>query len=179
MRIIAGEYKGRNLKSISGRDIRPTTDNVRESIFNILVRYVEGANVLDLFGGTGALGIEALSRGADNVTFVDKAQSSCRVIKDNLELVRATARVINADAGSALDMFNEKFDIVFVDPPYAANGEPYIDKISNRRLLSDCGIVVYERNAKDEVNETIGDLIAVDTRKYGNVKLVFYKWKSV
>lgn len=179
MRVIAGQYKGRTLKSITGRDIRPTTDNVRESIFNILATRICYAKILDLFGGTGALGIEALSRGASSVTFVDKAQTSCKVIKDNLELVKATAKVINADANVALDRFTDKFDIIFIDPPYATDGEIYISKISERRLLEDGGIIVYERNAKDEASETIGDLTAFDTRKYGSVKLIFYKWKSV
>ena len=179
MRVIAGIYKGRTLKSITGRDIRPTTDNVRESIFNILAVRLEGANVLDLFGGTGALGIEALSRGAKSVTFVDKARTSCQVINDNLNLVKAQARVLNADASVALDRLNDKFDIIFIDPPYAMDGERYINKISDKRLLSDGGIIVYERSAKDEVNETIGDLTVTDTRKYGSVKLFFYQWKSV
>ena len=179
MRVIAGIYKGRTLKSITGRDIRPTTDNVRESIFNILAVRFEGANVLDLFGGTGALGIEALSRGAASVTFVDKARTSCQVINDNLNLVKAQARVINADADVALDRLTDKFDIIFIDPPYAMDGEQYISKISDKRLLSDGGIIVYERSAKDEASETIGDLTVTDTRKYGSVKLFFYQWKSV
>lgn len=179
MRVIAGQYKGRTLKSITGRDIRPTTDNVRESIFNIIAAKIDGAKVLDLFGGTGALGIESLSRGAQSVIFADKAQTSCRVIKENLELVNASARIMNVDATIALDILNEKFDVIFIDPPYATDGEPYIRKISDKRLLDENGVLIYERSSKDDVSETIGELITADTRKYGSVKLFFYKWKSV
>lgn len=179
MRVIAGKHKGRTLKGVSGRDIRPTADNVRESIFNILATRIEGARVLDIFGGTGAMGIEALSRGADTVVFVDKAKSSCDIIRANLELVKESAEVQNCDAMRALERLNGQFDMVFIDPPYAESGEQCIEKIGERKLLACNGVIVYERNAKDSVSEEIGELKVADSRRYGSVALYFYKWKSV
>ena len=120
MRVITGTARGRRLKEPQGMDIRPTTDKVKESMFSILQFDIEGRRVLDLFGGTGQLGIEALSRGALEVVFVDKSAAALKLIRENLELCGLSdqARVRNGDSLAYLRS-GEKFDLVFLDPPYA------------------------------------------------------------
>ena len=119
MRVITGTARGRRLKEPQGMDIRPTTDKVKESMFSILQFDIEGRRVLDLFGGTGQLGIEALSRGALEVVFVDKSAAALKLIRENLELCGLSdrARVRNGDSLAYLRS-GEKFDLVFLDPPY-------------------------------------------------------------
>lgn len=119
MRVITGTARGRRLKEPQGMDIRPTTDKVKESMFSILQFDIEGRRVLDLFGGTGQLGIEALSRGASEVVFVDKSAAALKLIRENLELCGLSdrARVRNGDSLAYLRS-GEKFDLVFLDPPY-------------------------------------------------------------
>lgn len=118
MRVITGTARGRRLKEPQGMDIRPTTDKVKESMFSILQFDIEGRRVLDLFGGTGQLGIEALSRGASEVVFVDKSAAALKLIRENLELCGLSdrARVRNGDSLAYLRS-GEKFDLVFLDPP--------------------------------------------------------------
>src|SRR2546423_3692939 len=128
MRIIAGKYRGRRLKSPLSLQTRPTSDRLRETLFNILAPRIEGARFLDLCAGTGAVGIEALSRGATHVTFVDKSRKMCVLISANadaLEIDESKLEIVNAEATAYLHSRNMKqpFDIIFFDPPYVANYE--------------------------------------------------------
>ena len=174
MRIVAGKYKGRTLLAFDGDKIRPTSDKVRESLFNILQCQIFGAKFLDLFCGTGAMGIEALSRGAQKVAFNDYSRESLSLLKKNLEKVKVedSFEITNYDAVSFVKNTTEKFDIIFLDPPYKSGlGEkclPFIDKI-----LSDNGIAILE----DEIEWSgeISGLIPYDKRKYGRVHLTFFK----
>ena len=116
MRVITGSARGRKLKTPENYDIRPTTDNVKESVFNIIQFDIEGRRVLDLFAGTGQLGIECLSRGASSAVFVDQSREAVKIVKENLKACGLTGTVVQADAMSFLRTCG-KFDIIFVDPP--------------------------------------------------------------
>ncbi|RYL95432.1 16S rRNA (guanine(966)-N(2))-methyltransferase RsmD [Sporolactobacillus sp. THM7-4] len=150
LRVIAGENKGRTLRTVSSRLTRPTTDKVKETIFNMIGPYLEGGTVLDLYGGSGGLGIEALSRGADHAVFVDKAVAACRVIRENVQNCRYEDRseILQLDASRALATFsdeNRSFDYVFLDPPYAKQHlNRDIETMLKEHLLSDQTIVVAE-----------------------------------
>ena len=120
MRVITGTARGRRLKELKGEDTRPTTDRVKEGIFNIIQFDIEGRRVLDLFGGTGQLGIECLSRGAESATFADARSDATRLIRENLEHTGLADRaaVLTADYATVLSAGQEKYDLVFLDPPY-------------------------------------------------------------
>ena len=117
MRVITGSARGRKLKTPQGMDVRPTTDSVKEAIFNIIQFDVEGRRVLDLFAGTGQMGIEALSRGAKECVFVDSSRQALNIVKENLKICNLQGTVISGDAVSYLSR-GESFDLVFMDPPY-------------------------------------------------------------
>ena len=122
MRVITGLARGRKLKTLEGDSVRPTTDKVKESIFNIIQFEVEGRNVLDLFSGSGQLGIEALSRGANGCVFVDSSRASLKVTEENIKAAgfEKSARTVLSDSLSYLDRTRERFDLAFLDPPYKA-----------------------------------------------------------
>ncbi|MBQ7896003.1 MAG: 16S rRNA (guanine(966)-N(2))-methyltransferase RsmD [Oscillospiraceae bacterium] len=144
MRVITGTARGRKLSTPTNYDIRPTTDNVKESIFNIIQFDIEGRKVLDLFAGTGQLGIECLSRGAESVTFVDENKEAIRIIKENLKNCQLKGTVIQGDAVSFLRNCG-KFDLIFIDPPYDSKlYEPVLELINSVDILSDGGIIVCE-----------------------------------
>lgn len=123
MRVITGTSRGRVLRTLEGEDVRPTTDRVKEAVFSIIQFEIEGRRVLDLFAGSGQLGIEALSRGAASATFVDMSKDSLSAVKYNLEHTKLgdNAKVVQTDALSFLKLTKDKFDIVFLDPPYASS----------------------------------------------------------
>ena len=120
MRVISGSARGRRLGELKGMETRPTTDKVKESLFNIIQFDIEGRRVLDLFGGTGQLGIEALSRGAEHCTFVDQRRDAAALIKENLKATELSdrSRVVQGDSLAFLQSCREKFDLIFLDPPY-------------------------------------------------------------
>src|SRR5437870_3949458 len=152
MRIIAGSCKGHRIDAPPGRRTRPTSDRVRENVFNLVQSWVDGATVLDLFAGSGAMGIEALSRGAERTVFVEADVQACRVIDRNLEKLRLTgARVYQSDVARFLATERGNYDIVFCDPPYDeyAALEPTLVRYLPR-LLAEDGIVVLETAAKTE-----------------------------
>jgi|AGTN01.1.fsa_nt_gi RNA methyltransferase, RsmD family/pantetheine-phosphate adenylyltransferase, bacterial len=148
MRIIAGKFKGAALESPSGEETRPTADRLRETALDILGKKIAGAAVLDLFAGTGALGIESLSRGAKRAVFNDISTEAADLIKKNLKKVRCEAEVFNQDYKTALKTLSgEKFDVIFLDPPYGKNYEDEALKIiQSNGLLEEDGLIVVERD---------------------------------
>ena len=177
MRIIGGKYRGRVLKEFAGKDVRPTSDRARESLFNILQRKIPGCTFLDLFTGTGGVGIEALSRGAEEVCFVDASKESVALCKANLALVKETATVLHADFLEALRRFSASgkvFDVVFLDPPYALSaGKEALSYLNGSNLLAPDAVVVYEHAAAEAL--TFSNLEHYDRRKYGVAQFDFYR----
>ena len=181
MRVISGKVRGLKLDTPKNDDVRPTTDRVKESLFDIINPYVIDSNVLDLFAGTGSLGIECLSRGALSATFVDVSKDSINIVKSNVKKARVEneSTILNLDFKTAIDRLNvqnKKFDIIFMDPPYYKN--MFIDALSNidnSDLLSEDGIIVVEHDTKDKFIDKIGRLEKSKEKKYGNTTLTFYK----
>lgn len=148
MRVITGTARGRRLKEPAGRDIRPTSDQVKEAIFNIVQFDIEGRRVLDLFGGTGQLGIEAASRGAERVDIVDQSAEAIKLIRENIALTGLDAAAHQAEALSFLSACGE-YDLIFLDPPYkSALAEKALDRIKMFDILSIGGIIIAETAAE-------------------------------
>ncbi len=179
MRIIGGKYRSRVLSTFEGEDVRPTSDRVRESLFNILSFKLYGARVLDLFAGSGAVGIESLSRGAKEVLFNDCAKESLAILKKNLAALKISvggeeAKLFGYDYLTCLEQVRGTFDLIFIDPPYRFDyGEKALEKIARKGLLSEGGVAVYERDRPFE-GEIVG-LTVYDERKYGKTYLTFFK----
>ncbi|ABO50602.1 putative methyltransferase [Desulforamulus reducens MI-1] len=184
MRIIAGTARGRKLKSPKGMTTRPTSDRVREALFNILSSYVPGSRFLDLFSGTGAVAIEALSRGAEKATLVERDKNTARIIYDNLRMcnVLDKAEVLTVDVSQATLIMRRKketFDLIFIDPPYKKGFEvPTLEKIQECHLLSSDGILVVESDQKDLPPDLVGNLTATRRERYGDTALTFYRLPS-
>lgn len=177
MRIITGEYRGRRLETPSGNDVRPTGDKVRESVFNLLMYDIDGAVFCDLFAGTGAIGLEALSRGAEKSYFCDASRDSIKIIKTNIEKCGASkrSRVFACDYLSALRRIREKVDIFYIDPPYNSGFYvPALEEIDSLDLLSENGIIVAEHRADENLPDLSGRLKAFKEKKYGHTKLTLY-----
>lgn len=155
LRVISGKLRGLKLDSPDGTETRPTLDRVKEALFNIIFTKVYDANVLDLFAGSGSLGIETLSRGSDFCTFVDNNTSAVEIIKSNLKKAHITDRynVFLTDAINFLNSTDKKYDIIFLDPPYKAGlYEELLSVIKKRKLLKDNGIVVAECDSSNAIN---------------------------
>ncbi|AQS59467.1 16S rRNA (guanine(966)-N(2))-methyltransferase RsmD [Desulforamulus ferrireducens] len=182
MRIIAGSARGRNLKSPKGMSTRPTSDRVREALFNIINPYLADCRFLDLFSGTGAVGIEALSRGAAKAVLVEKDRSTAKIILDNLDLCRLkeNAEVLTLDVAKAISLLGqrgESFDIIFLDPPYKKGFEqPTIAAVLSQDILAPQGIVIVESNKVDLPPERVEALCAYRREKYGDTALTFYRY---
>ncbi|MBQ3046670.1 MAG: 16S rRNA (guanine(966)-N(2))-methyltransferase RsmD [Clostridia bacterium] len=174
MRIVGGKYGGRVLSGFEGKDIRPTSDKARESLFNILRNRIYGSNFLDLFCGTGAIGIEAISHGAKTVTFNDIERKSLAVLKSNLEKLKVTEdyKITNFDALSFLMRSGPIYDIIYIDPPYKMDIYDKLLKLSVN-ALNDGGIVIFE--SEQPFDGQVDGLIKYDERKYGRARLTFYK----
>lgn len=179
MRIIGGKYRSRVLSEFAGENVRPTSDRAREALFNILSLKIYGARVLDLFAGSGALGIESLSRGAKEVVFNDYSKDSIAIVKKNLTTLKITvggeeAKVVQGDYLACLEQARGQFDLIFIDPPYRMDyGEKALKKIAERGLLSKNGIAMYERDIPFEGE--IEGLEKYDERKYGKAYLTFFR----
>ncbi|MEE0772131.1 MAG: 16S rRNA (guanine(966)-N(2))-methyltransferase RsmD [Anaerovoracaceae bacterium] len=177
MRIIAGEFKGRRLESPADYSIRPTTDKVKEALFSILTEKLWGSRVLDLFSGTGNLGIEALSRGAAECVFCDSSRDSLKLIKSNIAHCRAEkgAKVMAGDFRKTLMNLEGKFDIIFLDPPYQKGFlEPTFSLIRERELLAEGGIIVAEHRKEEDLPDDFCGFEKIKERKYGIIKLSIY-----
>ena len=179
MRVITGTARGRRLKTPEGMDIRPTTDNVKESVFNILQFDIEGRRVLDLFAGTGQLGIECLSRGAKEVVFIDQSRDAVKIVKENLKACGFSAPVLQQDALSYLNACG-KFDLIFVDPPYDEGlYKPVLDKINSIDILSEGGIILCESRRETDMPEMQAPYFKRKEYRYGKVKLSLYSKESL
>ena len=176
MRIISGQARGRKLVTLAGENTRPTLDRTREALFNILQGRVRGARVLDLFAGSGALGLEALSRGADSAVFCDSARDACAVIETNIAAVRAAerSRLLCCGAEEALRrLAGEKFDLVFLDPPYHKGLVDWaLSALAAADMLEAEGCIVAE-TAQDETIALPAAFCLADERKYGKSRLRF------
>lgn len=179
-RVIAGAAGGRRIRALPGRETRPTADRVKEALFNILGERVDGSRVLDLFAGTGNLGIEALSRGAVRAVFVDRDARSARLIRENLAGLGFAGRgeVLAHDAQSALARLSaagEAFDLIFLDPPYGQGLlPPLLAALAATGVLAPGGVVVAEHSRRDTLPEAAGPLIMSDRRRYGDTMLSFF-----
>ncbi|HSL61745.1 MAG TPA: 16S rRNA (guanine(966)-N(2))-methyltransferase RsmD [Desulfotignum sp.] len=179
MRIISGTCRGRKLISPEGREIRPTSDRIRETLFNILGTRVKTARVLDLFAGTGALGLEALSRGAAHAVFVDTSPAACRIILQNINRCGFSlqAFVIRQDLHSALhgpSIASRRFDLIFMDPPYDRG---FMEKIFEKQdfadLLSEGGILVVEHASREILPSSLNGLDIFRQKKYSRTTISF------
>lgn len=178
MRVITGTARGRRLKELEGMDTRPTTDRVKEGLFSALQFEIEGRRVLDLFAGTGQLGIEALSRGAVSCVFVDHRPDAVKLIRENLKITDLTdrGRVISGDAMEYLQSLREKFDLILLDPPYAAGLlEPALSHIARYDLLSPGGILVAEAPAEKALPTLAAPYGISRTYRYGKIGLTVYR----
>ena len=179
MRIIGGEFRSRILADFKGQDVRPTSDRAREALFNILSFKIRGARVLDLFSGSGAIGLESLSRGALEVVFNDFAKDSVAIIKKNvsaLKIPTEKATIYNYDYALCLQLVKGTFDFIFIDPPYLLDyGKNALEVIAKRNLLSAGGSAVYERDCAFECE--IEGLEKYDERKYGKAYFTFFRKK--
>ena len=179
MRVITGSARGRRLKTPEGLDIRPTTDNVKEALFNIIQFDVEGRRVLDLFAGTGQLGIEALSRGAASAVFVDQDREALKIVRENLKTCGLQASVRQEDALRALHR-EERFDLIFVDPPYDAGlYGPVLETIKSVDKLSEGGIIICEARSEEPLPEMTPPYRKGREYRYGRVKLAVYTKESL
>ena len=179
MRIIGGKFRSRVLAEFAGENVRPTSDRAREALFNILALKIYGARVLDLFAGSGALGLESISRGAKEAVFNDCSKDSVAILKKNLSTLKIPvngeeAKVYNMDYLACLDMLRGQFDLIFLDPPYRFDyGQKALEKIAQKGLLSENGIAMYECDRPFEGE--IAGLEKYDERKYGKAYLTFFK----
>lgn len=174
MRVITGTARGRRLKTPDNYDIRPTTDNVKESVFNIIQFDIEGRQVLDLFAGTGQLGIECLSRGAAGAVFVDRDRDAVRIVKDNLKTCGIKATVLQEDSISFLNHCG-KFDVIFIDPPYDSDLYESALKIINLvDILSEGGIIICEARREKVLPEMTEPYRKRKEYNYGKVKICIY-----
>ena len=187
MRVIAGKYRGRNLKSPPSLEVRPTSDRLRETLFNVIAPRISDTRFLDLCAGSGAVGIEALSRGATHVTFVDRSRKMCGLVKANLDLCKIPedeSEVVQAEASDFLtrnvSASAERWDLVFFDPPYANDYLKVLNAFGSQtgKLLTDSAILIVEHHHKKELPDDLGDLHRTRVLKQGDSALSFYAASS-
>jgi len=181
MRIIAGKFRGRTLKGPPSLEVRPTSDRLRETLFNVISPRIQDARFLDLCAGSGAVGIEALSRGARHVTFVDRSRKMCNLIKSNLDLCGIDKIWYDVVFSEALPYLRRvrgnAWDIIFFDPPYADDYTRILDTIGAdaAKLLAEDGLLIVEHDQKKELPEAVGDLSRYRVLKQGDAVLSFYQ----
>lgn len=180
LRIIAGKYKGRILKTPKGPSTRPTQGMLREAVFNICQSEIKGARVLDLFAGSGAMGFEALSRGASHVVFVEKNRFALSCIRENIALlqVKNECFLLSLDALSALKRLKDPFDLIYVDPPYDSDIGPYLEILKSKKLLSAEGVLFVEErhDPKRQLKPPISEGFSlIDSRRFGTALIHQYK----
>ncbi|SFL58246.1 16S rRNA (guanine(966)-N(2))-methyltransferase RsmD [Salibacterium qingdaonense] len=181
MRVISGKYKGKPLRAVQGMKTRPTSDKVKEAVFQLIGPYFEGGAVLDLYAGTGGVGIEALSRGLNQAVFVDKHPRALKVIKQNLHQagVKEETEVYRSEAERALTALTKRqrsFDYIFMDPPYADDPIPaLLGIISEENLLRPNGIIICEHSSAAELPAHINRLEQQAVRRYGDTSISIYR----
>ena len=180
MRIITGNARGKKLKTLDGDAVRPTSDRVKEALFNILQFRIEGRVFLDLFAGSGQIGLEAFSRGASKVVFVDSSKRAVSVIEDNVFAVGAetAAKVVNADSTMYIKHPPEKYDLVFIDPPYRQGLIP-LALPDVAAAMNEGGIIVCEHPVDEELPTEAGDFIKNKDYRYGKIVLTTYVHSSL
>lgn len=184
MRIISGVAKGRKILSPEGMGTRPTLDRVKQSIFNIIQNEIVGAKVLDVFAGTGSLGLEAASRGAKECFLIDKGESTFKFLRQNIEDLKFSdfCKAFNVDSYKALRDFGDKgivFDLIFIDPPYLKDMiPPAVDIIADKRILVKDGLIVAKIDSSEKLYEGNDEISLVDHRKYGNTTVCFYRFRE-
>ncbi|WP_042349050.1 16S rRNA (guanine(966)-N(2))-methyltransferase RsmD [Bacillus massiliigorillae] len=185
MRVVSGECKGRPLKAVPGVSTRPTTDKVKESIFNMIGPYFEGGFALDLFAGSGGLGIEALSRGMERAVFVDREFKAVSTVRANLEACGLTnhAEVYKNDSERALKALIKRelvFDLILLDPPYKKQKlESLLSVISENKLLDENGIIVCEHSDDVELPDHLGSLTRWKHEAYGMITISIYTYNKI
>jgi len=188
LRVIAGSARGMRLKTLKGETTRPTRDIVKEALFNVISEDIKGKNILDMFSGSGSLGIEALSRGANKALFIDLRRESCNIVKQNLThtrfLDKAVVRCMNALNKNALSNvlkhdIETKLNLVFLDPPYdkgmVGSALSILLEVS---ALSDDVLIVAEHKSDEDIPCTVGKLSCVGRKKYGITSVSFYKFRE-
>ena len=184
MRIISGKARGTKLYTLEGENTRPTLDRVKESIFSIIQGKIEGAKILDLFSGSGAIGLEFLSRGAEKAILCDKSKEAVNIIKKNIEKthMEKMVQVFNTDFENCLEKLkNEQFDIIYLDPPYVTN---YIlkslKKILELNIAKEQSLIIVETDDSERIEEEIKnlDVEIIDKRKYGRATIIFLSLKN-
>jgi 16S rRNA (guanine966-N2)-methyltransferase len=184
MRVIAGAYRGRKLRTLEGAEVRPTSDRLRETLFNILTPQIRNSRFLDICAGSGAVGVEAISRGAGDVVFVESSRAACWVIETNLQTLRVDDgfRLIRRDATPALKELaqtSSRFDIVFFDPPYASElYDQVMNELSSGSLLDAGSIVVVEHRSRHRLPPAYSNLKTYRELKQGESSLSFYKLEA-
>ncbi len=176
MRVITGEARGRRLLTLEGADVRPTTDKVKEAVFSAIQFDIQDRVFLDLFAGSGQMGIEALSRGAKSAVFVDSSRKAVDIIRKNLNNVGFydRAKVLHADSLSYLDMVSEPFDIAYLDPPYSTGIlQEVMPKIVEK--VKKTGIIIVENPEKEEIFEKYGEFMLDRQKHYGKIKVSMYR----
>ncbi len=178
MRVISGKYKGKKLIGFDIKGTRPTMDRIKESLFGMIQNNIKNSTVLDLFAGSGSLGIESLSNGASECYFVDSNIALINIIKQNIENIKEKINIYKSDYKKALENFknnNIKFDLIFLDPPYEMNLiNDSLDKIYKYKLLNDNGIIVCEFENEKVENDNYE---LIKQKKYGSKNIYIYKLK--
>lgn len=180
VRIITGSRRGKKLKTPQGDAVRPTSDRVKEALFNILQFDLEGRSFLDLFAGSGQIGLEALSRGADHAVFVDSAKASCAIVQDNIQLAKfeAQAKVVNAGFEAFLMRNTESFDIAFLDPPYKTGLlQEALAAMPQHMNLG--GVIICEHPSDEQLPDEAGGFVRVKDYRYGKIVLTTYRHESL
>jgi 16S rRNA (guanine966-N2)-methyltransferase len=177
LRIIGGEAKGRRLKAPQGAGTRPTADRVRETIFNILGQRLQGERVLDLYAGSGALGLEALSRGAAAAVLVERDRAAAAICGENAAALGYGGRtqVVRGEVAQALQRLPGPFQLVFVDPPYAEGPAAALQLLGELALVAPGGTVVAEHDKREETAERYGPLVRIDVRRFGDTAVSFFE----
>ena len=184
MRIISGKAKGTKLYTLQGDNTRPTLDRVKESIFNIIQSQIPEATVLDLFAGSGAIGLEMLSRGAKKAILCDKSKEAIGIIKKNIQNTHMEEKVelYNIDFKECIEKVSkEKFDIIYIDPPYETNFiEKSLEKIIEKNIIQENGIIILETDDEKRIKKEIEkiNVAIIDERKYGRANIIFLSKKT-
>ncbi len=179
MRVITGTARGRRLETLQGEDVRPTADRIKEAVFSIIQFQIEGRVFLDLFAGSGQMGIEALSRGAKEAYFVDSAKKSVEIVKRNLSTTKLeqNAKVLQTDFRSFLSMSSAAFDIAFLDPPYGM-GALQEALAALPQHMKDTGVIIAENPVNEEVLPQYGDFVLDRQYRYGKIKITTFRHKD-